>query len=116
MKLPIPGKPVRGSRSGKPIMALLDLLSRRWALGLIWVLADGPQTFRGLQEKCDSVSPSVLNTRIQEMRAMALIERTDDGYDLTAQGRELFHLLKPLGPWAVEWAASLATPDSHADR
>jgi len=29
---------VRGSRSGRPIMALLDLLGRRWTLRIIWEL------------------------------------------------------------------------------
>ena len=32
MATPKPGTRVRGSRTGKPIMALLDLLGRRWAL------------------------------------------------------------------------------------
>ena len=32
---------VRGSRTGRPIMALLDLLGRRWTLRIIWELRDG---------------------------------------------------------------------------
>ena len=32
---------VRGSQSGRPIMALLDLLGRRWSLRIIWELRDG---------------------------------------------------------------------------
>lgn len=47
-KVPTPGTPVRGSKSGKPIMALFDLLGRSWALGVIWQLSDGPATFRQL--------------------------------------------------------------------
>jgi DNA-binding HxlR family transcriptional regulator len=37
-----------GSRSGRPIMALLDLLGRRMALRILWELscADAPLTFR----------------------------------------------------------------------
>ena len=38
----LPGQPVRGSASGRPIMALLDLLGRRWALRILWELRDGP--------------------------------------------------------------------------
>ncbi|HJV56497.1 MAG TPA: transcriptional regulator, partial [Methylomirabilota bacterium] len=37
---PRPGWPVRGSRTGRPIMALMDLLGRRWALRVIWELRD----------------------------------------------------------------------------
>ena len=42
MTRPIPGKPVRGSKTGRPIMALLDLLGRRWALRVLWELRNGP--------------------------------------------------------------------------
>jgi L-alanine-DL-glutamate epimerase-like enolase superfamily enzyme len=38
MTTPKPGKPVRGSQTGRPIMALLDLLGRRWTLRLLWEL------------------------------------------------------------------------------
>ncbi|MEH2514939.1 DNA-binding HxlR family transcriptional regulator [Bradyrhizobium sp. AZCC 1610] len=34
----------RGSRTGRPVMALLDLLSRRWTLQIVWELRDGPLT------------------------------------------------------------------------
>src|SRR3546814_3778710 len=52
-KLPKPGQPVRGSRSGAPIMALFDLLGRRWAMGVLWTLSEGgAMTFRELQERC----------------------------------------------------------------
>jgi DNA-binding HxlR family transcriptional regulator len=53
---PRPGAPVRGSATGRPIMALLDLLGRRWALRIIWELRDGPLTFRDLQAACDGMS------------------------------------------------------------
>src|SRR5208282_722599 len=33
--IPKPGSPVRGSRTGRPLMALLDLLGRRWALRIV---------------------------------------------------------------------------------
>jgi DNA-binding HxlR family transcriptional regulator len=35
---PRPGRPVAGSHTGRPIMAAFDLLSRRWALRVIWEL------------------------------------------------------------------------------
>jgi DNA-binding HxlR family transcriptional regulator len=54
--LPTPGKPVRGSRSGQPIMALLDLLGRRWAMRVIWELRESTLSFRQLQEACGGIS------------------------------------------------------------
>jgi DNA-binding HxlR family transcriptional regulator len=104
MSLPIPGKPVRGSKTGQPIMALLDLLGRSWALGIIWHLYKGPNTFRKLQEYCESISPTTLNKRIRELTDAYLIERSLGGYKLTEQGVELYELIAPLGGWAKEWS------------
>jgi len=102
-----PGQPVKGSKSGEPIMALLDLMGRRWSMGILWNLASQPRTFRDLQSSCDSASPTVLNTRLKELRAVGLVERTPNGYGLTANGRELFEKLEPLGGWAAKWVKTL---------
>ena len=51
MAIPIPGKPVRGSKTGVPIMALFDLLGRTWAMGVLWQMQNGTFTFRKLQQK-----------------------------------------------------------------
>jgi len=104
MALPIPGKPVRGSKTGQPIMALLDLLGRSWSMGIVWHLYRGPSTFRKLQEYCESISPTTLNKRLKELKDSYLIERTLDGYALTRYGKELYELLAPLGGWAKIWA------------
>lgn len=108
MPIPKPGKPVRGSTTGAPVMALFDLLGRRWAMGAIWQLSDGPLTFRALQEKCGKISPTILNSRLKDLKEAQLIERTLDGYQLTTQGKHLFKLLEPFKPWATEWAKGLS--------
>jgi DNA-binding HxlR family transcriptional regulator len=103
---PSPGKPVRGSRAGYPIMALLDLLGRRWAMGILWALCrDGAGTFRELQARCGGVSPTVLNTRLKELAG--LVERMDEGYQATAMGQELYAVLAPLKDWSNAWARRL---------
>ncbi len=104
MAIPRPGKPVRGSLSGTPVMAVFDLLGRRWAMGIIWNLSRGAASFRNLQTSCESISPSVLNSRLKDLREAGLIELTDDGYALTAIGEELFQLLKPFKEWSGKWA------------
>jgi DNA-binding HxlR family transcriptional regulator len=105
---PRPGRPVRGSRSGAPIMALLDLLGRRWAMGILWNLSrGGPCTFRQLQQRCEAISPTVLNTRLKELREAGLVEHSQEGYRATIAGRQLYTLLGPLGVWAKKWAAEL---------
>ncbi len=105
MSLPKPGQPVRGSKSGQPIMALLDLLGRSWAMGIVWHLYNGPSTFRQLQAYCESISPTTLNKRLKELRESHLLERTVEGYALTKEGKELYELIEPLGSWARHsWA------------
>lgn len=105
MAAPRPGAPVRGSRSGRPIMALLDLLGRRWTLRVLWELRDGPETFRGLRARCDDMSPSVLNTRLRDLRSAGIVSTEGKaGYALTKHGGELLRALQPLSSWAKAWA------------
>ena len=104
MALPIPGKPVRGSKSGQPIMALFDLLGRNWGMGIIWNLNEGTCTFRELQLRCETVSPTTLNKRVKELTDAHLINRILEGYQLTTMGKELFGLLYPIGKWSKKWA------------
>lgn len=111
MAIPRPGHPVRGSQTGSPIMALFDLLGRRWAMGIVWNLSQGPSTFRNLQDLCRSkggtISPSILNRRIKDLQEAGLVRRTLEGYQLTLFGRQLFSLIEPLGQWSLEWADQL---------
>jgi len=107
MPIPIPGKPVRGSKTGIPIMALFDLLGRTWALGVLWQLQEGPHTFRALQKRCDSISPSILNSRIKDLREANIAERTLEGYQLTERGNKLIRLIKPFGDWSRAWATEV---------
>ncbi|HEV8315340.1 MAG TPA: winged helix-turn-helix transcriptional regulator [Burkholderiaceae bacterium] len=84
-------------------MVLLDLLGRRGTLRVLWELRGEPLTFRALQEACDT-NPSLLNTRLKELRSVGLVEHTPSGYRLTSQGQELYAMLLPLSVWAKRWA------------
>jgi DNA-binding HxlR family transcriptional regulator len=101
---PLPGQPVRGSATGRPVMALLDLLGRRWTLRVLWELRDGPvPTFRELQSRCGGVSSSVLSDRLAELREAGITERADDGYRLSARGAELAEAVMVMARWAADW-------------
>jgi DNA-binding HxlR family transcriptional regulator len=105
---PRPGRSVRGSRTGRPIMALIDLLGRRWALRVIWELREAPLPFRALQDACGGVSPTVLNERLKELRESRLVDlMRRDGYELTPLGRQLQQLLVPLSVWSGRWGRDL---------
>jgi DNA-binding HxlR family transcriptional regulator len=110
---PRPGQPVRGSTTGRPVMALLDLLGRRWSLRVLWELRDGDGlTFRQLQARCADVSSSVLNDRLRELRDAGVIAaHRGSGYALTADGRDLIDALQPLDAWAKRWARRTAADD-----
>jgi DNA-binding HxlR family transcriptional regulator len=103
-------RPVRGSTTGRPIMALLDLLGRRWTLRIAWELRDGPLTSRALRTACDDASPTVMQSRLSELREAGLVELlSGDGYCLTPLGRELMESFLPLHRFAERWSRRAAT-------
>jgi DNA-binding HxlR family transcriptional regulator len=86
-------------------MQVLDWLGRRWTLRVLWELRVGAVPFRALQERCDALSPTVLNDRLRELREAGVVELQEGGgYVLTAEGRALGALLLPLHDWAERWA------------
>ncbi len=95
---------VRGSKTGRPIMALLDLLGRRWTLRILWELRETTLTSRELRAACDEVSPTVLQARLSELRAAGFVDLAPEGgYGLTALGRELQDNFLPLYRFAERW-------------
>jgi len=89
-------------------MALFDLLGRRWAMGVLWTLCDsGPATFRNLQERCETISPSVLNQRLKELQTARFVEKGPEGYQATALGERVYQELVPLGATARAWSRAL---------
>lgn len=106
MKTPLPGFPVPGSRSGRPIMVLFNLLGRRTALRVLWELSRAQMKFRPLQAAAET-SPSVLNVRLAELRSAGLVELGAEGYRLSERGRTLVAHLMPLVSWSEEWAANI---------
>ena len=85
-------------------MALLDLLGRRWAMRVIWELHKKPLTFRELQAACGGISPTILNTRLTELRDADIAAQAGTGYTLTAEGQRLLKELLGLHDWAERWA------------
>jgi DNA-binding HxlR family transcriptional regulator len=100
-----PGRAVRGSTTGRPLMAALDLLGRRWSLRILWELRDGPLGARSLRERCDGMSPSVLYDRLADLTGAGLVvQRDDQCYELSETGLSLGEALSPLDRWARRWA------------
>ena len=86
-------------------MALLDLLGRRWTLRMLWEMRGGALSFRALRERCEDMSPSVLNLRLQELREAGIVDlQSGEGFMLTSEGERLLVSLAPLHDWAERWA------------
>jgi DNA-binding HxlR family transcriptional regulator len=99
---------VRGSRSGRPIMALLDLLGRRWTLRILWELRDTTLTSRALRTACDEASPTVVQARLSELREAGFVELGEGGgYGQTPLGRELCETFMPLHKFAERWRSKV---------
>jgi len=117
MPTPAPGRPVRGSATGRPIMAALDLLGRRWVLRILWELRDGPLGFRALQKACDGMSSSVLASRLADLTSTGIVTIDDSGdYALSEAGERLRAAMHPLLDWSREWAAALEASEKAGDR
>lgn len=112
-RLPLPGRAVRGSRTGKPLYALLELISRRWTLRIVWELQDGSATFTDLQKRCDGMSTSTLTLRLSDLLgAGVVLQRESGAYDLTPLGAQLLDHLVPLDTWSQLWARQLAAREA----
>jgi DNA-binding HxlR family transcriptional regulator len=107
VRTPKPGSPVRGSTTGRPLMAVFDLLGRRWALRILWELREEPLGARTLLARCGGISPSVMYERLSELTEAALIARSGRDYTLTPLGRSLSAALEPLDSWSTKWAQHL---------
>ena len=97
------------------MLALLDLLGRRWALRILWELRDEPASYQALQVRCDSMSTSVLAQRLTELREARLVEKDSGGaYMLSTHGSALLARLDGMDQWTQEWARVLGR--TGADR
>ena len=105
-RTPRPGNAVRGSQTGRPVMALLDLLGRRWALRLLFELHQGGTLgFADLQARAAGISPSVLSQRLKELADAGLVVADATGrYAPGPDERELARILLDLDAWAKRWA------------
>ncbi|MCW2857830.1 MAG: HxlR family transcriptional regulator [Marmoricola sp.] len=107
-KVPRPGTPVRGSTTGRPLLAAMDLLGRRWTLRILWELRDGALGSRALRDRCDQMSMSVLYARLADLTESGLVRQDAAGaYELTQVGAALNLALRPLDAWARRWTADL---------
>ena len=107
MNAKLPGRAVRGSDSGRPVMVLFDVLGQKWSLRILWELRSGPLSFRALRAACGNLSPTVLNARLKSLRALEFVVLDQEGYQLSEFGCQLAEHLIAFDQWATGWANSI---------
>lgn len=92
----------------RPIVALIDILSKKWVLRMLWELQQGPSTFRALQTRCGDISPTTINQRLKDLKEVNLVtSSTTEGYALTETGYQLIELFDPINDFAKQWHSQL---------
>lgn len=101
------------------MLALLELLGRRWALRILWELRQEPANFQTLHRRCDLMSTSVLSQRLGELGEALLVEKDQAGaYALTESGAHLLSRLDGIDDWTQEWSRAVrgSTSDGRIPR
>jgi DNA-binding HxlR family transcriptional regulator len=97
--------------TGRPIVLLLDLLDRRWALRVLWELREPAESFRALRARCDNISSSVLWQRVNELKEAGFVDAPEGhGLQLTPLGVRLLESFSPLLAFAETWARARRNP------
>lgn len=93
--------------------AAVELIGRRWTGAILWTLCDGPLYFAEITDAVPGISDRLLSTRLRELEAEGLVERSVHAgaparvsYELSAKGLALEPVLRRLGEWAREWNGS----------
>lgn len=93
-----------------PFLDTMDLLSRRYALCVLWSLQqESPKRFSDIKRDLD-VNPVTLTQRLKDFEAAGLVDRIPHNtipprvdYALTAKGLDLLPILDTLQDWSDKW-------------
>jgi DNA-binding HxlR family transcriptional regulator len=90
--------------------AAIELIGKRWAGAIVWVLAERPHYFAELSMAVPGLSDRLLSRRLRELEKEGLVERSVHSaapprvsYALTEKGRALEPTLRELRSWAQHW-------------
>jgi|SRR5688500_7617646 len=98
-----------------PFQAAIDLLSKRHAMTIIWLLQqESPRRFNDIKRTL-SINPVTLTQRLEDLVAAGIVSRKTFNetpprveYALTARGKELIPLMDQLSAWATKHTAIAA--------
>lgn len=95
------------SQGSCPFQQAIDLLSKKHALTIIWLLQqEEPRRFNDIKRTL-SINPVSLSQRLEELQVHGIISRKTFAetpprveYRLTQKGKDLTHVLDQLDAWA----------------
>ena len=97
-----------GDKQACPAEAVLELISGRWKLLVIFWLLKGEHRFNQLQRKLGRITHRTLAKALREMKADGLVKRRDHGeipprvdYRLTPLGASLAPILHAMERWTI---------------
>ena len=90
-----------------PIQRTVALISDKWKVLIICILADGTKRFGELQRAMEGITPTVLTRALRDLESDGLIKRTVFAevpprveYSLVPLGESLLPILEQLHDWA----------------
>jgi DNA-binding HxlR family transcriptional regulator len=88
----------------------VELIGKRWAGAILWVLSERPHFFAELSQAVPGMSDRLLSCRLRELEAEGLVKREVHtgtplrvSYALTEKGSALGPAIRELGAWAKHW-------------
>ncbi len=98
-----------------PVAKAMELLDERWTLLVIREMLAGSTRFNDLRRGLPKMSPTLLSKRLGQLVRAGVVERADDGrevsYSLTPAGAELRPVVEGLGAWGMRWTGVLGDAD-----
>jgi DNA-binding HxlR family transcriptional regulator len=90
----------------------VELIGRRWAGAIIFVLMNGRVRYATLKESIPDITDRMLSERLRELEEAEIVVRhvTPDipvrvEYELTPKGRSLEKSIAAIREWATKWVA-----------
>jgi DNA-binding HxlR family transcriptional regulator len=86
-----------------PVALAAEVLCERWTLLVVRELLSGSRRFSEIQRGVPLMSRSMLAQRLRALHEAGILERTDEGYELTEAGEELRPIVFSFGEWGKRW-------------
>ncbi|MFL6232170.1 MAG: winged helix-turn-helix transcriptional regulator [Thermoanaerobaculia bacterium] len=107
-----------GRRSGCPISSTLDLLGDKWTLLVVRdLLFLRKRRFGEFLESPEGIPTNILTDRLRRLEEHGVVEKSLYSsrpqryeYRLTAQGAELFHVLRAMAEWGLRHLPGTTAP------